>query len=184
MKQTVKIGDKFNRLLAIELTIPSKYGRTRFKWKCDCGNIKTIEASIVKHNRIKSCGCLQKEFASKRFFKGEGIAGFNYVKKQYKRHSNENNREFNLLDEEFKKLILDLCHYCKTPPSNQWTNKTNKDVIFKYNGIDRIDNSQGYIINNVITCCHNCNWMKRDLSYTDFLNHIKKIAKAKGWIDA
>jgi len=42
-------------------------------------------------------------------------------------------------------------------------------------GIDRIDSSLGYLINNCASCCKNCNYMKLNLTNEDFLTHIKKI---------
>ena len=46
---------------------------------------------------------------------------------------------------------------------------------FYYNGIDRKDNFLGYTLSNVVTCCKKCNFLKRDMSYIDFINYIKQI---------
>jgi hypothetical protein len=46
---------------------------------------------------------------------------------------------------------------------------------FRYNGIDRVDSSMGYVAGNVVPCCSTCNRMKLDHSYDDFIAHIKKI---------
>ena len=51
---------------------------------------------------------------------------------------------------------------------------------FLYNGIDRKDNNIGYIIENCVSCCGICNRMKMDMSYDDFLNHIRLIYKVVG----
>jgi 5-methylcytosine-specific restriction endonuclease McrA len=68
------------------------------------------------------------------------------------------------------------CNYCGDELTNY---KKNKDSYgeFKYNGIDRIDSSKGYEIDNVVPCCKNCNTMKWDLDVDDFYKHIKKIIK-------
>lgn len=42
-------------------------------------------------------------------------------------------------------------------------------------GIDRLDSSKPYEINNCRSCCALCNYMKRDWSYIDFLNHVARI---------
>ena len=43
-------------------------------------------------------------------------------------------------------------------------------------GIDRVDSSKGYTIDNVVPCCSKCNWMKGVLSKEDFINQCKKIS--------
>lgn len=46
---------------------------------------------------------------------------------------------------------------------------------FLFNGIDRTYNSGSYTLDNVKTCCKNCNSMKKDLSPEEFLNIINLI---------
>ena len=41
--------------------------------------------------------------------------------------------------------------------------------------IDRIDNRQGYISNNITSCCGRCNLMKGKLSVPDFLDQCSKV---------
>ena len=45
----------------------------------------------------------------------------------------------------------------------------------KYNGVDRINSSDGYIADNCVPCCETCNRMKMDHDLHDFLEHVKKI---------
>ena len=68
---------------------------------------------------------------------------------------------FNISREYFDKLLYDDCYYC--------------GGFGNPNGIDRIDNSIGYIEGNVVSCCRFCNLMKRDYSLEMFINHIEKI---------
>lgn len=56
-------GEVFGRLTVIETFRPDKY--TKCVCKCECGNIKTINATDLVRGRTKSCGCLQKESAIK-----------------------------------------------------------------------------------------------------------------------
>lgn len=42
-------------------------------------------------------------------------------------------------------------------------------------GIDRVDSSLEYSIDNVKSCCKACNYMKRSYSYTFWINHMRKI---------
>lgn len=43
------------------------------------------------------------------------------------------------------------------------------------NGLDRVDNSIGYIESNVVPCCYICNKMKGELPVEDFLRHLNNI---------
>ena len=47
-------------------------------YQCTCGNQKTVERYKVKHGRVRSCGCLQKEIHSKRM-KSEEMAKYRQV---------------------------------------------------------------------------------------------------------
>jgi len=67
--------------------------------------------------------------------------------------------DFELTIEEYDNIINDICYIC---------GKENN--INHQNGIDRIDNSIGYIIDNVETCCGECNFMKNNYNFIDFLN--------------
>jgi len=44
-----------------------------------------------------------------------------------------------------------------------------------YSGLDRIDNFLPYNLNNVVSCCKICNFMKGILHFNDFLHKINKI---------
>jgi len=43
------------------------------------------------------------------------------------------------------------------------------------NGIDRVDNNIGYLLYNCKPCCANCNYLKKEYDYTEFLNKCKQI---------
>lgn len=42
-------------------------------------------------------------------------------------------------------------------------------------GLDRKENEEGYIIGNIVPCCKDCNYMKRTVSTTQFLENCKRI---------
>ena len=59
--------------------------------------------------------------------------------------------------------------YCGSEPSYKInTNTTDNHGDYMYNGIDRVDNIKGYDLDNCVTCCSLCNWMKRDLTIKEF----------------
>lgn len=46
---------------------------------------------------------------------------------------------------------------------------------FTYNGIDRVDVSKYHTIDNIVTCCIECNQAKNDLSLINFYQLIDRI---------
>ena len=69
--------------------------------------------------------------------------------------------------EQYDELTRQPCNYC-----GGYTNE-----YFKRTGVDRIDSSKPYTIENCNPCCEMCNRMKLDYSIEDFLNHVAKIYK-------
>lgn len=64
------------------------------------------------------------------------------------------------------------CTYCGASASKAVKTKYE---VFLANGIDRVDNSIGYLEGNVVSCCKTCNYMKRDLSVVEFLEHVRNV---------
>ena len=59
-------GQRFGRLVAIEPTGErSHHGCTVWRCKCDCGNIFCCAIDVLTSNNTRSCGCLQKQVASR-----------------------------------------------------------------------------------------------------------------------
>ena len=48
---------------------------------------------------------------------------------------------------------------------------------FIYNGIDRKNNGKGYTEDNIVSCCKQCNFAKRNMSYKEFKFWINKLVK-------
>ena len=63
------VGQKFGRLMVVEKAEDHIYSsgahRSRYKCRCECGNEIITMANSLKNGACKSCGCLQKEKASK-----------------------------------------------------------------------------------------------------------------------
>lgn len=57
-------GKRFGRLIVLE-SIWDEFDKPKVKCQCDCGNIVIINRNDVICNHTLSCGCLQKEAASK-----------------------------------------------------------------------------------------------------------------------
>lgn len=59
-------GQKFNRLTVLGLGKRNSSGQVQWKCKCECGNIVLATTTYLKTGHTKSCGCYNKESASKR----------------------------------------------------------------------------------------------------------------------
>jgi hypothetical protein len=90
---------------------------------------------------------------------------------QYKYNASKRNIDFNLLKKEFINLISEKCYYCGTEGLNEKYNTVGAG------GIDRIDSSISYTINNCVSCCGQCNEMKLDYTKKEFLDKCLLITK-------
>jgi hypothetical protein len=71
-------GDRFNRVILINRVENGSGYDQRWLCKCDCGKTKVIRLANLKNGHAKSCGCLDRELKSKRFFKhGHSHSGKN-----------------------------------------------------------------------------------------------------------
>ena len=93
------------------------------------------------------------------------------------RSARERGFVFELTVEQFLDIIKRPCHYCGEISVYDEEDKNDgddMDTLYK-NGIDRMDNSVGYLMENCVSCCKMCNYMKHILSVTDFLKRVEHI---------
>lgn len=174
------IGQRFSRLVIIELDHVDNRHRKFFKCRCDCGTIKTIQGSLMSSGNTQSCGCYQSELKKSRRIPnnhGEVTA----VILGYQRHALARGLDFLLTRADVIEIITGNCHYCGQPPSNRKTTK-NSILPFLYSGIDRIDSKKDYTRDNVVPCCKICNNAKSDLTLDEFKGWISRLkAMAQQW---
>lgn len=96
----------------------------------------------------------------------------NNVYVDYKGSARRRNIPFELSREELVTITSANCYYCGAQPAMK---EAKPSGIFIHNGIDRLNNKQGYVQNNCVPCCTLCNNMKHKLDQATFLAHIKKI---------
>lgn len=167
------VGQKFGRLTVLKYVRNNKRG-SLWECMCDCENktIKIIRGGHLKNGHTRSCGCL------KIFRTNKGESGFNSLFYIYKRNAKNRDLEFNLTREEFSGLTQQNCYYCGEEPKQVVGTKRNnkKDwAKYIYNGIDRVNNDKGYIIENCVPCCRKCNRAKDIMSIEEFYEWIKKL---------
>src|SRR3990167_1155929 len=169
-------GVRFGKLVCIRpygrQTEAGKHKRLVWECKCDCGTVCIVRGGSLKHNLKKSCGCLQP---LNKLPSGE--AAFNAIYRNIKRGAKARDYLFSLTKEEVKVLTSANCYYCGNQPRKEFQRENCNSGTYKWNGIDRINNTIGYLKDNCVTCCYTCNRMKWARDYNEFLSTIKAIYK-------
>jgi hypothetical protein len=89
----------------------------------------------------------------------------------YSKNSNKKNTEFSLTFDDFQAITNNKCFYCdESNPRG-------------FQGIDRIDQTVGYIRENCVPCCKMCNYMKGSLHKNVFLERVEHILTYQGRIE-
>jgi hypothetical protein len=175
------VDQRFGLLVVLEVAGRQRYDDTHvsilWKCQCDCGEIKNVAAHNLKSGKTRSCGCREKrKDDDKRIDPVKSSTKYIYF--NYKRNAIKRRLEFNLTLDEFSNFLDKPCHYCGIAPNNSYfTYRTVKEFNheFKYNGIDRIDSSRGYTIENCVTACNQCNKAKLNYTEEEFKDWVKRV---------
>jgi hypothetical protein len=159
-KATPHVGATFGDLTLIKV-LPEKV-RGCYVWlmRCICGTEIKANSQRVKRGSKKNCGC-------KRSKKGKQKNQINRKIATYKVAARKRGISWSISNELAKTTMLGDCDYCGSPPK--------EDSYGICNGIDRVDNNLGYIEENIVPCCRECNWMKGTLSVEEFIRHLQQI---------
>lgn len=83
---------------------------------------------------------------------------------------------YELSFEEFKEIVSMNCHWCGIEPTLKKPKKERMPTLSApAHGIDRVDNSLGYVYNNCVASCQMCNIAKNNKSKEEFLLWIKRV---------
>jgi len=185
-KFALKPGDQFNRLTVKREVYKSSQKLYVYECECECGETTMTRGDFLKSGIVKSCGCLVKEVAAQNGRNSrlpDGVASRNKLVRSYKRGAKHKSLPFRLTEDEMDVLFASPCRYCGSEPAQIAFNSNVHNpsgAAFVYNGIDRIDNSLGYVSENVCACCYVCNRMKHTLGVEEFKQAVAKIARHLG----
>lgn len=166
-------GMSFGRLTAISISKKDTKRRGYWNCVCICGNKKIVRRDSLLRGMVKSCGCLQYDAIRKVAGPIKNVA----VKRVFSKYaSSAKNRgiEFSLTPVQLENIVTKRCIYCGKEPENTITRHRINDT-FNYSGIDRVDNSKGYIEGNTVPCCWDCNLSKHSRTREEFLSWIKRV---------
>lgn len=189
-------GHHYGMLTVIEKSARSqcrknrKYGRAREAlWicLCACGRQVELDGTRLRAGLVKSCGCQRDKWRrfglADKTRKPAGEHGFNRLYRHYAGEALRRGLNWELSHEQFREITSQSCEYCGIAPSSlsQPLNKKRmsedgvRHATYIYNGVDRVDNEDGYLVKNCVPCCSTCNFAKREMSKSDFLLWIKRI---------
>ena len=97
--------------------------------------------------------------------------------RNYRRHAQCRGLAWVLTGKDFDRLTAQDCHYCGQSPASVSRSGLYDGGVFTYNGIDRVDNTLGYIAGNVVPCCKICNNAKKDLPLEEFMAWIARLTE-------
>lgn len=167
-----------------KLTVLERRGRDKnsYRWwvRCACGTEREMSGRTIWRGRATSCGCVapQKTKDRRRALREMGVCrgtGFGVLLYNYRSGAIRRGLEWALTQDQFASLTQGNCFYCGCPPGQVAGAKAG-GVKYTYNGVDRWDNTVGYILDNVRPCCRECNWMKGRLTGAVFLTKCRAVA--------
>lgn len=131
-------------------------------WCKDCWLVFDRERSkrpdIREAARIRCKKSYQKHQAERIAYTKTPVGRF----QAYRNDARQRDYGFSLTKNEFMLFWQKPCFYCG-------------DAIPTV-GLDRVDNSRGYVLGNVVSCCKTCNFAKHQLDRDAFITHCQKVA--------
>jgi hypothetical protein len=164
-----EVGNKYNHLTVIEYTGIGKDRCAQWLCQCDCGNTKIVSGVYLRKGTVRSCGCLST--GPKPMPERE--AAFSDLYNNYKQNAKRRNLVWELSSELFRVIAKQPCFYCGKEPLQKYM--TRRGDYFIYNGIDRYNNSIGYIDGNIVACCGQCNMAKRAYTIEEWYEWINRL---------
>jgi hypothetical protein len=185
-KQLDLIGMRYNMLMVVE-KLPSKVYGDKSKYhkkrmwlcKCDCGNMTEANTGSLTCDKKKSCGCLTSTKSAENSIKSrykiaKQDAGYRSIYSSYKLNAKSRGFDFNIDFDYAVSILKSDCHYCGIEPSNTYMKSYYNAT---YNGIDRVDNTKGYEMDNIVSCCKMCNIAKNNNTEEYFLQWVKRLSE-------
>lgn len=170
-------NQRFGRLVAVRYLRTTGNGKCRW-WlcSCDCGKAHEASATSLVRGSTSSCGCYRDSLrpaqqAKARQTKLAKATGYSSVLGSYKANAKLRGREWSISDQEACSLFASNCFYCGVAPFQHL-----KRDIRRYNGIDRVDSTKGYVPGNVVSACGICNKAKNNMSAYDFLTWAQRVS--------
>lgn len=122
--------------------------------ECSCGKLTLVRTQSLVEGYTQSCGCA----GMKKPQKNPETKLFQY----YKRTAKKNGENFKLTKTEFLDIVGEPCYFCGVEPTA---------------GVNALDPSLGYVVDNVVSCCGDCRVAKNSKTLKDFTGWLQRIYK-------
>lgn len=183
-----RTNNRYGRLIVLSHAGKDHRGKHLWLCLCDCGKEKVVVSDNLSSGKSNSCGCLRAEFLAR---KGNQYGIYEdrekaLLKVQYS-HLKRRNEAKGFTDtvslDVFSLLVKSPCKYCGIEYSKEIEDRLNEskrkkrlsDHVLKCNGVDRVDNTKGYSIDNSVPCCKFCNIAKHTMSEGDFYAWVRRV---------
>lgn len=185
MTQLIKRGKYKGVLVApgqvfYRLTVTAMAPQNLAVCRCSCGSQVTVKRYNLACGATKNCGCYNRERTrlAARPRKPLGSSVMSWLYNSYGYNARRRNLDFRLSKPRFAKLTSAPCAYCGKPPAQKAAIKARPRAgTYYYNGLDRLDNARGYVEDNVVPCCGQCNHAKGTLAARQFIEWAASVAR-------
>lgn len=163
-KRSDMTGSRFGRLTVTGISKrKSPDGKIKWLCRCECGNTIDVTTHNLRNGNSGTCGsreCRTRPNAAERS-----------LYNSYKCSDTARRIGFSISFDQFTEVTRLPCNYCGRAPFRKFSNSNGTKSIL-YSGIDRINSSKGYVIENIVPSCTACNRAKMDMSITEFIQWI------------
>lgn len=172
MRRRNLVGRKFGRLTVLE-DVGNLGTGSAFRCACDCGKECVVAGGHIvrKKGMTRSCGCSLVEF---NIAKRVTDSGCRRVFNRYSCEAERRGIPWLLTLDQFKAITSSPCFYTGIFPAQLKKGRIPTEN-YLYNGIDRLDNSGPYSVENCVPCCGRVNKMKSNLPFDKFIAICRTI---------
>lgn len=182
--------------LTVKLRVADKeyISSRQVQWlcECECGKqVLMVSTRLRRKEPSLSCGCKNFTGEHKNSKHSATEASFLGLFNRNKQSARKRGIDWDLSLAEFISIVTQPCVWCKEPPFTPYNSSlaNNGYTQLKHltprlvggkilvNGIDRIDNSKGYTLENVQPSCKYCNFARNDRTQNEFLTWLTKLAR-------
>jgi hypothetical protein len=164
-------GQRFGKLVVLEMADRNKFHHILWKCKCDCGMLKSVSTTVLRNGKTISCGCAHKEAMvalSKQYREAHGCISETYEYKIWqsaKHRAKRDNLPFNILPSDI--IIPKLC-----PVLGIELKRNGREAKGDSPSMDKIIPQRGYVKGNIRIISFRANSIKRDATAEE----LRKVA--------
>lgn len=177
------VGQTFERLTVRRYAgiRESKGGCKRHSYEClcSCGAVKYVDRDNLfraarGYGGTRSCGCLQRERMSAASWQGHGDISRSYWT-ELQAQAKERGKSFRLTIQDAWRLFQKQKGRCALSGLPLRFVRCRHDRLTATASLDRIDNSKGYVIDNVQWVHKDINWMRNRFSISRFIELCRAV---------